>query len=479
MLSRLAAPFLKPTLALLAACIVGIFTGSAKGELLITSYKQNFEDEVDLGSLFGDTFAAYGNQIFGTTEGVGTESTGLNDAGSVSVVQYTPYEASAQTSIAQLTCMKKRAKVFGRIFPIPETAFTGASEYTVEFDYFPGAITGSGQTGLAIQGENGVLATLNMGAGQKNGETTFTIYRGDATGSVLGTGKTAQRGVGPTGSSTTSYNNGVAYWHHFTLVGNASGVKLSVRRVTGTDVLSEVQISDSYDTVKGLYFFMKTADNQDYDASAGLDNVLVFVPAPEGTPEPPTIASAINGASRTITLTAAEGATIYYKDPTSGESVVYTEPFTISTSTTIIAWAVANDLSSNNAELYVHAGMTLNAPSLVRRGLYRMLVKAGNNPEDGNTPEYTYYYKYPQENEASAAASTSSSAQGPSNSALIRVLHSNYFDANGTTFYAYATANGYNNSENATYTSYSFEGYNILYSMDWVEESVSARRHIV
>ena len=171
MLSRLAAPFLKPTLALLAACIVGIFTGSAKGELLITSYKQNFEDEVDLGSLFGDTFAAYGNQIFGTTEGVGTESTGLNDAGSVSVVQYTPYEASAQTSIAQLTCMKKRAKVFGRIFPIPETAFTGASEYTVEFDYFPGAITGSGQTGLAIQGENGVLATLNMGAGQKNGSS--------------------------------------------------------------------------------------------------------------------------------------------------------------------------------------------------------------------------------------------------------------------------------------------------------------------
>ncbi len=241
-------------------------------------------------------------------------------------------------------------------------------DYILEFDTYIGpgySNSNGGPSGVVIKGSNGVLATIYVGTGSSSGTTTAYVYAGDSTDDAnkIGTFNTGSRG---------SYDT-PAYWLHVVVRGypvsadeNYPGGKVTLAVTqpnnNNASIVSETVVSSAIQAVDALFLH---AGNCRYRHCSSLDDVCLYVPAAEGTPNAPSV-SVDDGAIddlRLVTITqdanASPGSRTYYYLQSEGISaaVEYTEPFYLQSSDVVVAYTENGSLTSEQASLYVQAGV--------------------------------------------------------------------------------------------------------------------------
>lgn len=363
---------------------------------------------------------------------------------------------------------------------------SGSATYTFDEDYFaglvnyefsfavamsPGAGSHSRSSYLAIRGAQGILAVIEVPLGGKGDTSTATLYTLSSNGALVsaGTFTINGRGIAP--------ENGTV-WDDIVISANkTTGTTLTITR-QGTETAALSVNLGAFDTLASLYVY-QTTDNNDIANDWGFDNFVLKTPDGAGLPTAPVITATPDAYNRdrTVTITCEdENAKIYYCDSDSGEYVEYTAgtEITVSATTTISAYAKNSIGKSDTVSLVVYANVKLNAPVVARRGWYRLQITAGDAPIAGEEPQYVFSY-------VMNGCGTTPKTTETGDSALVRASSGAGFNVNGTWARVFAKADGYKDSDTVNYAGYTFDPtkFNVLYNMDWIDESINQPRSSV
>lgn len=357
-----------------------------------------------------------------------------------------------------------------------------ADIYAFEFDVYPKAAWNNDNT-LTVTGVKSVppeveggeesvtpvtLATFVAKYPGSANPGTFQITAGNVTGSVSMDG----RGADNTTADTS------ARWYRVVISGDKAADKtyLQVLNRDGTVAVERSEIGE-FAKVSELSVNLKTSGNG--PTMFGFDNFVFKTVAPAGIPADPVVEVTPDSyaGDRTVTITCEdENAKIYYCDSDSGEYVEYTAGtgITVSATTTISAYAKNSIGKSDTVSLVVYANVKLNAPTVVRRGWYRLQITAGDAPIAGEEPQYVFSY-------VMNGCGTTPKTTETGDSALVRASSGAGFNVNGTWARVFAKADGYKDSDTVNYAGYTFDPtkFNELYNMDWIDESINQPRSSV
>ena len=212
------------------------------------------------------------------------------------------------------------------------STFTSADDYIFEFDWNAGQGNGSARLStltITADNESGTLFYVNAGSSSAGWNSDAAIC--NSAGETLAT------------TTVDGYKKASAFtfMFHFTIQGNSEGVTLTVTKSDGTTVLEETKISESLCHVTGI-----TASAHNKAACMGVDNLsLSVLGASEGITTPSCAITATYNENRTITVIPGVGtegtiaeSTYYTTDgtePSKENGTAYTQPFTISETSTI------------------------------------------------------------------------------------------------------------------------------------------------
>lgn len=296
------------------------------------------------------------------------------------------------------------------------------------------------------------VISFKMGFNTSNNKSSsFQIKAGGTTLATFGWGKWDDAGatvsytIGSTAQAETltaviqnsatrasDTNNTITKWYTFTINGSEESGKVTLTVNDGSsDVISNSEISNSYVAVTGFYFTLGNAH-----AEIGFDDMsLRAYSEAEIVPNPTAAITGVNGTNRTVTLTlgtgSVDGTTMAYSTNSDmSESTAYTDPFTVSSTSTIYFQSTSptsakSEIQSINVTC---EAVKLNAPTISRSG--NSVTITSDQSDVLANPSATIYYTY-------------GSGDPVAYSSAITV-------AADATITAYASAAGYTNSDNAT-----------------------------
>lgn len=484
MFSRLAAQFLKPTLALLAACIVGGLTGSAMAAdaSYETIWSQNFDNPNYLSS--SDYTGNWSNtRPIVTREGITTTGDGENSVSLTEVYKNT----DSSTSYCLTFCGSSRNTIRGAYYTFPSDVFADLSDYVFSFDFY---MTGGGYLNVTEAGGGAFsfialtgsslnstseddLVVIHTAKDNADGYSSLYLakdwvntatYWNDCTASLAANSAGgllhATRGNAPNVQSPGT----AKYWHRVKIVANQTdGLYVTVTRlVDSKELLSNVYVG-SFKTLQQLNVVSKVGHVAEYIA---FDNFVLQAPKVAGAPEKPVITGDGSGKEKTaVTITTeTEGASIYYWIGENNEAnkILYSGTFELEESGTVFAYAENNGITSATVSQYFDSNLqaiTLLAPVINRRGFKHVYISAPQTSVYGN-PTPTIMYKInsdPEYTEAPAGVSA--------------VVTSSALDAFGVLVTAKSSNALYSESNDSTYTTPTLlgDGYVIWNRMDFMD----------
>lgn len=237
-------------------------------------------------------------------------------------------------------------------------SFTSAEEYKIEFDYATCGIgsNNNAEGGVKVYSNSNVVFDMNL-----PNETTTTLTIKDASGTALTTVTVPQR------SSTPSP------WMHVILIGNSSGLFATVTNTTaGTVLVDNVKVSSSAVNITSF----AALNGRSYQ-NAYLDDLILSVKG-DVVVQPIASITAVNGTSRTITMTQSQDAAIHYYECANANYNTdgltpkdYSEPFSISTTQYLSVYATKGGKTSDfyNIKLEAGSNVSLATPSVAMQSV--------------------------------------------------------------------------------------------------------------
>ena len=263
-------------------------------------------------------------------------------------------------------------------------------------------------------------------SGNSNWNTTVTLsIGGTATATTLpvpGCDKNKRFKADTGGQMNTN-----DYWHHIVITGSSEGVKLTITNSNSGDaVVTDVVLSET--NVNPTSLIIEPCCG----GAIGIDELsLSYYVAGEVIQTPVAAYTAVDGINRTITATCdTEGTTLYYS--TDGENWTEGAQADVNASGNIYFKAVKGTSESDVLTFAAEAGtaIVLNAPTIARNENGTVTISA-DQTKLLLSPTATIYYTYGEENGSFTGTKQLTVAA----------------DA---TITAYAEADGYTTSENAT-----------------------------
>ena len=177
--------------------------------------------------------------------------------------------------------------------------------------------------------------------------TSATMY--DASGNSLGTLDIDAYTWGASGTIST--------WYTITFTGSEDGVTVSIADASGNSILDKTTTSSSSTPFEQIYSVMNR-----YYGNVGFDEIKFYTYSDEEVVETPTVEiTKVDGTEREVTMECeTDSVTIYYT-ANGGDTQTYSEPVTVSETTTFVVWAEsASGTKSEELTDTVEAGVEVS-----------------------------------------------------------------------------------------------------------------------
>ena len=259
-------------------------------------------------------------------------------------------------------------------YPITSNTFTNAEEWKMEIELaFSAAYLGTTSYIYFVANSDSIL-TISMPT--TSTEITVSNKAGTSLATLTGDNYYGYS-LGLNSTYTSGNSLGAGTFYTFTFTANSTdGIKLSITGEDGTSYLSDGTVADFANIDEIDMNFSK------YWTAVGVDNIKYYVVSSEEIVEAPTASvTGVDGTSREVTMSCGtEGATIYYT-ANGGDEQTYSEPITISDTTTFVMTAKTETGGvSEETTVTLAAGEEIVLPDIA------MTVSAMTLNDDG------YYY---------------------------------------------------------------------------------------
>lgn len=189
------------------------------------------------------------------------------------------------------------------------------------------------------------------------------------------------------GTRNSDTSNSITTWYTFTITGSEENDNVTLTVNDGSsDVISNSIISNSYVAVSGFYFTLGSAH-----AEIGFDDMLLRAYSEtEVVPNPSATITGAYNSTRTVTMNlgtgSKEGTVIKYYTDTESKSdlTTYTEPFVVSSNSTIYYYAESTSSAKSEEQNIV---VTCEPIQLVSPFMSGITLNANG---DYQTPTYTF-----------------------------------------------------------------------------------------
>ena len=206
------------------------------------------------------------------------------------------------------------------------------------------------QSGSVADGDTATIFSVQTVYGGGSADNTSAVVR-DASGNSVGTLTVDAPGFRSSASLST--------WYTLTMTCEGNGVSLSIEDANGETVVADTLVTSDDAQFETITFNAGTGAGY---GNVGFDDIIFYVYTDEEVVETPTAyISAVNGTEREVTMECeTDDVTIYYTE-NGGDTQTYSEPVTVSETTTFAIWA--ESASGTKSETYsynVEAGVEVS-----------------------------------------------------------------------------------------------------------------------